>query len=139
ESAEKENNGKGRKESNANENRGEAAHTGVQELLLDKEMKLYSQSDHEKILPNLVSPLHISRIYQALLTGIRDYFRKMGFSKAILGSSGGIDSAVTLALACQALGKEKVRAILMPSPYSSGHSVSDAEQLSVNLGNPHDI
>ncbi len=80
-----------------------------------------------------------AEIYQAILHGIRDYFRKMGFSKAILGSSGGIDSAVTLALACEALGKENVRAILMPSPYSTGHSVSDAEQLSRNLGNPYDI
>ena len=80
-----------------------------------------------------------AEIYQAILHGIRDYFRKMGFSKAILGSSGGIDSAVTLAIACDALGKENVRAILMPSPYSTGHSVSDAEQLSRNLGNPYDI
>jgi NAD+ synthase (glutamine-hydrolysing) len=71
--------------------------------------------------------------------GILDYFFKMGFTRAILGSSGGIDSAVTLALAVQALGKENVRAILLPSPYSSSHSVSDAEQLSRNLGNPYDI
>lgn len=85
--------------------------------------------------PALCTP----EIYQAILHGIRDYFRKMGFSKAILGSSGGIDSAVTLAIACDALGKENVRAILMPSPYSTGHSVSDAEQLSRNLGNPYDI
>jgi NAD+ synthase (glutamine-hydrolysing) len=71
--------------------------------------------------------------------GIRDYFQKMGFSKAILGSSGGIDSAVTLALACEALGEENVRAILMPSPYSTEHSVKDAEQLSENLRNPYDV
>ena len=63
----------------------------------------------------------------------------MGFSKALIGSSGGIDSAVTLALACEALGKENVRAILMPSPYSTEHSVNDAAQLSKNLGNPYDI
>lgn len=83
--------------------------------------------------------LNIHQVHQALLLGIRDYFNKMGFSKAILGSSGGIDSAVTLALACEALGKENVRAILMPSPYSTDHSVNDAEQLSKNLGNPYDI
>jgi NAD+ synthase (glutamine-hydrolysing) len=80
-----------------------------------------------------------AEIYNAIVMTIKDYFRKMGFTKAILGSSGGIDSAVTLALACEALGKENVRAILMPSQYSTGHSVSDAEQLSKNLGNPYDI
>jgi NAD+ synthase (glutamine-hydrolysing) len=63
----------------------------------------------------------------------------MGFTKAIIGSSGGIDSAVTLALACAALGKENVRAILMPSPYSTDHSVDDAIALSKNLQNPYDI
>ncbi len=78
-------------------------------------------------------------IYNAIIIGIRDYFKKMGFAKAILGSSGGIDSAVTLALACDALGKDNVRAVLMPSQYSTGHSVSDAEQLSKNIGNPYDI
>ncbi|HEX4875572.1 MAG TPA: NAD+ synthase [Chitinophagaceae bacterium] len=80
-----------------------------------------------------------AEIYDAIVMGIRDYFSKMGFTKAILGSSGGIDSAVTLAIACDALGKENVRAILMPSQFSTGHSVSDAEQLSKNLGNPYDI
>lgn len=83
--------------------------------------------------------LNIKGIYTALIHGIRDYFQKMGFTKAILGSSGGIDSAVTLALACDALGKENVRAILMPSPYSTSHSVNDAVKLSENLGNPYDI
>ncbi len=63
----------------------------------------------------------------------------MRFTKAIIGSSGGIDSAVTLALACKALGKENVRAILMPSEFSTSHSVNDAEQLSKNIGNPYDI
>jgi NAD+ synthase (glutamine-hydrolysing) len=74
-----------------------------------------------------------------MVLGIRDYFSKMGFTKAIVGSSGGIDSAVTIALACAALGKENVRAILMPSQFSTSHSVSDAEQLSKTLGNPYDI
>lgn len=92
-----------------------------------------------------LNPLHleetlcIAEIHDAIILGIRDYFKKMGFTKAILGSSGGIDSAVTLALACTALRKENVRAILMPSQYSTGHSVSDAEELSKNLGNPYDI
>lgn len=82
---------------------------------------------------------NIEEIWQALVLGIKDYFRKMGFQKAILGSSGGIDSAVTQALAVAALGKQNVRAILMPSPYSTSHSVSDAEVLSRNLDNPYDI
>ena len=86
-----------------------------------------------------VSDLNISQVYQAIILGIKDYFTKMKFTKAIIGSSGGIDSAVTLALACTALGKENVRAILMPSEFSTTHSVSDAEQLSKNLGNPYDI
>jgi NAD+ synthase (glutamine-hydrolysing) len=61
----------------------------------------------------------------------------MGFTKAILGSSGGVDSAVTLTLAVEALGKEQVQAILMPSPYSSEHSIQDAVALSKQLDNPY--
>jgi NAD+ synthase (glutamine-hydrolysing) len=83
--------------------------------------------------------LHTEKIVDAITMGIKDYFAKMRFTKAIIGSSGGVDSAVTLALAVRALGAENVRAVLMPSEYSSGHSVSDAEQLSKNLGNPYDI
>ncbi len=82
---------------------------------------------------------NISEIHQALTLGIRDYFSKMGFKKAILGSSGGIDSAVVLALAVEALGKENVTAVLMPSQYSTGHSVNDAEQLSKTLDNPYHV
>jgi NAD+ synthase (glutamine-hydrolysing) len=63
----------------------------------------------------------------------------MGFSKAILGASGGIDSAIVQALAVEALGKENVRAILMPSQFSTSHSVADAEALSNDLGNAYDI
>jgi len=82
---------------------------------------------------------NIDEIYHAIILGIRDYFGKMGFNKAVMGSSGGIDSAVTQALATEALGRENVRALLMPSQYSTSHSVTDAEQLSKNLGNPYDI
>ncbi len=95
--------------------------------------------DKELNPATLESELNIAQVYDALILGIRDYFQKMGFTKAILGSSGGIDSAVTLALACDALGKDNVRAILMPSPYSTEHSVDDAVALSKNLENPYDI
>jgi NAD+ synthase (glutamine-hydrolysing) len=99
-----------------------------------------SRVPDKELNPATLEPeLNIAQVYDALLLGIRDYFGKMGFSKAILGSSGGIDSAVTLAIACDALGKENVRAVLMPSPYSTDHSVNDAVQLSKNLGNPYDI
>ena len=87
----------------------------------------------------LLSELNTHHIYNALVTGIKDYFGKMGFTKAIIGSSGGIDSAVTIALACAALGKDQVRAVLMPSPYSTDHSVNDAVKLSETLGNPYEI
>ncbi|OJU75165.1 MAG: NAD+ synthase [Bacteroidetes bacterium 47-18] len=82
---------------------------------------------------------NIGNIHKALVYGIREYFTKMGFRKALVASSGGIDSAVTLALACEALGPENVHALLLPSQYSSDHSVTDAVQLSENLGNPYDI
>lgn len=82
---------------------------------------------------------HTERIYAALITGIRDYFEKLRFSKAVLGSSGGIDSAVAISLAVAALGPENVEAVLMPSPFSSGHSIEDATQLSENLGNPYRV
>ena len=85
----------------------------------------------------LLPDLNIELIHRALVTGIKDYFNKMGFKKAILGSSGGIDSAVTLALAVEALGKENVTAVLMPSRYSSDHSVADAVELSKRLDNPY--
>jgi NAD+ synthase (glutamine-hydrolysing) len=105
----------------------------------DKDMRVSKVEDPEKIIEYLTSDENIGEIKEALILGIRDYFRKMGFTKAILGSSGGIDSAVTQALATRALGRENVRAILMPSHYSTSHSVADAEQLSKNLGNPYDI
>jgi len=87
----------------------------------------------------LIPTLNIEQVYQALVLGVKDYFNKMGFTKAIIGSSGGIDSAVTLAIACEALGKENVHAVLMPSPYSTDHSVNDAVALSQNLDNKYDI
>lgn len=82
---------------------------------------------------------YIEKIYQALILGIRDYFGKMGFKKATLGLSGGIDSALVLVLATEALGKDNVRVLLMPSRYSSDHSVDDALLLAQNLGIQHEI
>lgn len=96
-------------------------------------------SNQEGIPPTLEPELNIASIYDALVMGIRDYFTKMNFKQAIIGSSGGIDSAVTIALASAALGAENVRCVLMPSPYSTDHSVNDAVALSKNLGNPYDI
>ncbi|MEI7830053.1 MAG: NAD+ synthase [Prolixibacteraceae bacterium] len=74
------------------------------------------------------------KIYQALVLGISDYFRKSGFRKATLGLSGGIDSALTLVLAVKALGSENVNVLLMPSQYSSDHSINDAVALANRLG-----
>jgi NAD+ synthase (glutamine-hydrolysing) len=107
--------------------------------VFDKDMRVSKMNDPERIHEYLVDEANIRQIRRALILGIRDYFSKMGFSKAIIASSGGVDSAVTLALACEALGAANVRAVLLPSQYSSSHSVSDAEQLSRNLGNPYDI
>lgn len=73
-------------------------------------------------------------IHDALVLGIRDYFRKMNFKKAILGLSGGIDSAVVMCLAVEALGKENVLPVLLPSEFSSSHSVDDSVTLCENLG-----
>jgi NAD+ synthase (glutamine-hydrolysing) len=81
----------------------------------------------------------IESIHDALILGISDYFRKMNFSRAVVGLSGGIDSAVTIVLAAKALGKENVRAVLLPSRYSSDHSVNDAVRLAENLGIRYDI
>ncbi len=98
--------------------------------------KISTQSN----IPSELEPeLNIGEIYDSLVMGIGNYFKKMNFQQAIIGSSGGIDSAVTIALASAALGAENVRCVLMPSPYSSDHSVDDAVQLSKNLGNPYDI
>ncbi|MEM9548516.1 MAG: NAD+ synthase [Bacteroidota bacterium] len=88
---------------------------------------------------NLQKKEKIALIHDAIVLGIKDYFGKLGFKKAILGLSGGIDSAVTMVLAARALGAENVRALLMPSQFSSDHSVNDAVTLAENLGSPYDI
>jgi len=116
-----------------------APHPVATSSIFDKDMRVSKQNNPDRILQYLTEDRNIGQIHKALVLGIRDYFFKLGFTKAIIASSGGVDSAVTLALACEALGSANVRAILLPSPYSSGHSVSDAEQLSRNLNNPYDI
>ena len=75
-----------------------------------------------------------SEIWRALVLGTRDYARKCGFTRAVLGLSGGIDSALTAAIAAEALGATQVLGVLMPSPYSSRGSVNDAHQVATNLG-----
>ncbi|MBO4741018.1 MAG: NAD+ synthase [Bacteroidales bacterium] len=84
-------------------------------------------------------PEVVELVHKALITGIRDYFAKNGFKKAVLGLSGGIDSALVAALATQALGSENVHGVLMPSEYSSDHSITDAVALAKNLGITYDI
>ena len=92
---------------------------------------------YRDLLPNvikLVPESNDAEIWEALVLGVRDYVRKCGFSKVVLGLSGGIDSALVAAIAAFALGAENVLGVLMPSPYSSDHSVKDAEELGKNLG-----
>ena len=79
-------------------------------------------------------PSDIEQINSAIILGIRDYFFKSGFKQAVLGLSGGIDSAVVCALAAEALGPKNVMAVLLPSRFSSDHSITDAKELVNNLG-----
>lgn len=93
--------------------------------------------DMEQRKGDLHGPTKISEessIFSALVMGVRDYIHKCGFSSAVLGLSGGIDSALTAAIAVEALGAENVLAVALPSPYSSSDSLEDAKQLARNLG-----
>ncbi len=86
-------------------------------------------------VPDLYVPQdEIASVHQALVLGVRDYMRKCGFTSAILGLSGGIDSAVTCCIAMEALGGKNVLAVTMPGPYSSPGSVEDSKKLAENLG-----
>ena len=111
---------------------------------IQEELKYFEEDfrvfDTESTVQNLQPKTdYIEKIYNALVLGIRDYFTKMGFKKATLGLSGGIDSALVVVLAVRALGKENVRVLLMPSRYSSDHSVDDALQLARTLDIQHEI
>lgn len=96
------------------------------------DMQLIETIDDEK-------PEAVELVYKALVMGLRDYFRKNGLQRAVLGLSGGIDSALVCVLAVDALGPENVHGLLMPSQYSTDHSVADAEELAHNLGIGYDI
>ena len=73
-------------------------------------------------------------VYQALVTGTRDYMRKCGFTRVLIGLSGGIDSSLTAAIAVEAVGRDNVTGVAMPGPYSSDHSVEDARDMAARLG-----
>ncbi|MEO1590654.1 MAG: NAD+ synthase [Cyanobacteria bacterium J06632_22] len=91
------------------------------------------------VQPGAIAPIITdtdAEIWSALVLGVGDYARKCGFKQAVVGLSGGIDSALVVAIAAAALGPENVLSVLMPSPYSSDHSVRDAEKLTENLGCP---
>lgn len=95
------------------------------------------EEKNQDLLPSLIHNLiaiEEEEIYEALVLGIKDYAKKCSFNKAILGLSGGIDSSLVMTLAVDALGKDNVLGVLMPSPYSSDHSIIDAEKLVTNLG-----
>jgi NAD+ synthase (glutamine-hydrolysing) len=106
----------------------------------EESMKYYDLDEEGTISFNhqstlrIEKPSEIDQIHKAVILGIRDYFHKSGFKQAILGLSGGIDSAVVCALAAEALGPQNVMAILLPSVFSSDHSIKDAEDLVKNLG-----
>jgi NAD+ synthase (glutamine-hydrolysing) len=107
----------------------------------------YFQEDYQIVDLNQIEQIavkntevdYIEKIHDALVLGLKDYFGKMGFKKATLGLSGGIDSAVTVVLAERALGKENIRVLLMPSEFSSDHSIKDAVDLAENLGIEYEI
>ncbi|MCY4778347.1 NAD+ synthase [Sphingobacterium sp. UT-1RO-CII-1] len=95
------------------------------------------EQDNEVI--SITEKAEIERIHDALIFGIQDFFSKSGFKRAIIGLSGGLDSALVAALACRALGAENVLAVLMPSEYSTDHSIKDALDLVQNTGCAHHI
>ncbi|MCU0422527.1 MAG: NAD+ synthase [Bacteroidia bacterium] len=113
-------------------------HSEVVEIKFDADTDIISNHSNLSSVNNNLNTT-ISLIHDALVLGIKEYFHKQGFKQAILGLSGGIDSAVVLVLAARALGTENVRAVLLPSAYSSDHSIDDAKQLAERLKIRYDI
>jgi len=118
----------------------------VEELdYFNEDFEIYDTKNlrsHHRPLPISAYPEgkeKIGLVHDALVMGVKNYFEKLGFTKAILGLSGGIDSAVTLAIAAQALGNENVLSVLLPSQFSSGHSVDDSLEMVDNLGSPYEL
>lgn len=122
---------------------GSVAFNGKAELVnelkyFEEDFKVIDTDDYEE--PVLDFGFNsIELIHDALVLGISEYFSKLGFKKAILGMSGGIDSAIVLALAVEALGKENVRSVMLPSKYSSEGSVNDSLLMIKNTESPYDI
>ena len=119
-----------------------AAGQTVKQLPLFEEQIAYitlGNADFLGVPVHFSEPEETALMHDAIVFGIRDYVKKSGFKKIILGASGGIDSALVQALACEAVGPENVMALLMPSPYSSQGSIDDAIALSKNLGNEYQI
>ena len=115
----------------------------VEELkYFEEDLKIYEiekLNAHSYKLQGISHKSEVGMIHDALVMGIKNYFIKLGFKNAVLGLSGGIDSAVTCALAVKALGKENVKGVLLPSKFSSEHSLKDAEHLAKNLGITYEI
>lgn len=105
-----------------------------EDLLIIDETDFTTRQSSEVIVHDAIELIH-----DAIVLGVKDYFQKSGFKKAVLGLSGGIDSAVVAALAVRALGSENVLGVLMPSQYSSDHSIDDAVALANNLNIKHQI
>lgn len=103
----------------------------VKEIFVDYKIKNKTTKIKEKIELDLPE---VEQIYKALVLGLRDYIYKNGFEKVVIGLSGGIDSSLTATIAVDALGKENVKGVLMPSQFTSKESIEDAEKLAKNLG-----
>jgi NAD+ synthase (glutamine-hydrolysing) len=113
-----------------------ASESGAPDLVLSGERAKGKERVKTLIAPSLSDE---EEIWKALIVGLRDYVSKNGFKTVALGLSGGIDSALTATLAVDALGRQSVYGLLMPSKYSSAHSITDAKELAENLGIGYEI